>query len=34
MARLVDEAGKGLDLNAGNAQIEPQGAALGEVILS
>jgi len=33
MARLVDEAGESGDLVAGDAQVEPQGAALGQVIL-
>ena len=33
MARLIDEAGESGDLVAGNAQVEPQGAALGQVIL-
>lgn len=31
-ARLIDETGEGGDLVAGNAQVEPQGAALGQVI--
>ncbi len=33
MARLGDETGESGDLGAGNAKIEPQGAALGQVIL-
>ena len=33
MARRVDEAGEGGDLVAGNAQIEPQRTALGQIIL-